>query len=89
MIDKTQKAHIKTRIQEDIIKLNSEIILLQKELEPIEPQCALGDLGRFELMHEQEVMQKALHLAQNRLQKLTHVMTIIDKDDFGACIECG
>lgn len=81
---------IKARIVEQIAFLENEITLLQEKTEPITPDCCLGDLTRFEMMHEQEIFLRSLESAHLRLSKLQYLLPTIDTNaDYGFCAECG
>ncbi|WP_345991869.1 TraR/DksA C4-type zinc finger protein [Sulfurimonas sp. HSL-1716] len=86
----SQKEQIKENIVEHIASLENEITELQEKIKPIAPDCSLGDLTRFEMMHEQDVFHKALRNSQTRLNRLKHILGTIDGDDeYGSCAECG
>jgi DnaK suppressor protein len=84
----TQRHTIKAKIIEELTSLEREINDLQELCKPISPECALGDLARFELMNDQIVSEKALKEAKVRKNRLNYALSKIDKDDFGLCIEC-
>lgn len=84
----TQRNTIKTKIIEELSSIEHEIKDLQELCRPISPECALGDLARFELMNDQVVSEKALQEAQVKKNKLDYALSKVDKDDFGLCIEC-
>lgn len=80
---------IKEQISLQIRSLENEIALLQEKMQPIAPDCCLGDLTRFEMMHEQEVFQRSLINAESRFIKLKHLFHTIDTNiDYGKCHEC-
>ena len=83
-----EKDVLKNKLVEELTALKKNIIELQKLCEPIAPECALGDLTRFELITDQEVSQKALVQAQIRSNKLQYALLKIHEDDFGLCSEC-
>jgi len=83
-----QHQELKTKILEERDTINKEIHDLQELCKPISPQCALGDLARFELMNDQLISEKTLHEAQIRKNKLNYALSKIDKEEFGLCIEC-
>ena len=85
---KEEKRYLKNKMQEELFTLNKNILELQKLCEPISPECALGDLARFELMHDQTISEKALELAQVRSNNLHYALSRINEDDFGLCEEC-
>lgn len=83
-----QRARIKYKIISDLKALNSEIESLENLCAPISPECALGDLARFELMNDQRISEKTLHEAKSRKKRLEYALRKIDDDDFGLCMEC-
>jgi len=83
-----ERVLLQEKIQDELKTLDKNIAALQKYCEPIPPQCALGDLARFELMHEQEVSEKALLQAHNKVNKLKLSLSKINEKDFGICQEC-
>ena len=87
MTDK-EKVHLAHEISQELIVLEKNIIALQKLCVPIAPECALGDLARFELMHDQEVSNKSLIQAETRKTNLQYALIHINKEDFGLCAQC-
>jgi DnaK suppressor protein len=85
----TQFQQIKEQITLQIVSLENEVALLQEKMQPIAPDCCLGDLTRFEMMHEQEIFQHSLLHVESRLRNLKHLFHTIDTDlDYGKCHEC-
>lgn len=82
-----QKEQIKTKIVTEIDSLEHEIKELQEKTTPIEPDCCLGDL-RFEMMNEQEVLDKILREAEVRKSKLKQALLRVNEEDYGICKEC-
>ena len=87
MISK-EKSFLKIKIQEDLSSLDTNISQLTELCKPISPECALGDLARFELINDQEISSQALKLALIKRNKLTYALNKIDTQDFGLCLEC-
>lgn len=86
----SQKEQIKANIALQIASLEDEIKELQDKIKPITPDCSLGDLTRFEMMHEQDIFHQALHNSLVRLNRLKHLFNTIDDDEeYGICEECG
>ena len=80
---------IKDQITLQIATLLNEKTLLQEKLQPIAPDCCLGDLTRFEMMHEQDIFQRSLLHVEVRLTNLQHLFHTIDANpDYGQCCEC-
>lgn len=84
----TQRQTIKTRIIEELASIIHDIEDLQELCRPISPECALGDLARFELMNDQVVSKKTLKEAQVRKSRLDYALSKVDKEGFGQCEEC-
>ena len=84
----TQRQAIKKKIIEELATIAREIDDLQELCKPISPECALGDLARFELMNDQIVSEKTLKEVQVRKNRLDYALSKIDKEDFGLCEEC-
>jgi DnaK suppressor protein len=82
------RRQIKNKILEDIKSLEDEIKELQVRLEPIAPDCCLGDDLRFEMMHEQKVFEGIHHEAQKRIAKLKYALSKVDTKEYGVCAEC-
>ena len=86
----TQKQSIKERVAEYLNSLETEISQLKEKLQPIEPDCCLEDLTRFEMMHEQTIFEKALVQAEGRARHLHHIYNTIDEnEEYGICSLCG
>ena len=87
MTDK-EKELLQEKIIDELKILDKNIVELKKLCEPIAPECALGDLARFELMHDQSISEKSLIQAQVRSNNLNYALSKINKDSFGLCEEC-
>ncbi len=83
-----QRAKIRQVIQEQMDSLTQTIAELEPMCTPISPECALGDLARFELMHDQQAYEKMLFQSKKRYQALKHALSNIDKSDFAHCKAC-
>jgi DnaK suppressor protein len=83
-----QRQAIKEMIGRELASLSVKIAALEEMTAPISPECALGDLARFELMHEQQVSEKALFEAQTRLKKLEYALRKVDDEAYGLCMAC-
>lgn len=83
-----QRKEIKIKIIQELDTLKIEIAELTVLCKPIAPECALGDLARFELMNDQLITEKTLKEAQIRRNKLEYALRKVDEEGFGLCIEC-
>ncbi len=83
-----QRQRIKRKIIEDLVLITREIEALQILCKPIPPECALGDLARFELMNDQVVSEKTLREAQAKKNRLSYALSKVDTEGFGLCEVC-
>lgn len=81
-------ADIKLRIVKSISALKNEMAILAEKSKPIEPDCSLGCLTRFEAMQEQEISIHRLYEANIRLNKLEYALRKVDTPEYGICVEC-
>ncbi|UFS61491.1 TraR/DksA C4-type zinc finger protein [Sulfurimonas sp. HSL-3221] len=82
------KAALRLTLEAAAAKTADEIAQLEPQLEPIAPDCCLGELTRAELMGEQEVAAKAYEAALRRKNRLAYALSRIDSEDFGLCEAC-
>jgi len=71
---KKQRKDIKEKIVQDLDALSREIAELEVLIKPISPECALGDLARFELMNDQLISEKTLQEALIRKNRLEYAL---------------
>ena len=83
-----ERMTLKAQILQDIQKLQEEISDLELLTKPIAPDCCLGDLGRFEIMHDQATSERTLHESNKRLNRLTYALRRVDGDTYGICEVC-
>jgi len=83
-----EKDTLKKKIEEDMLRTQDQITILEEKVQPIAPDCSLGRLTRLEAMGEQDVNNKVLDEARVKLTRLKNAMLRIDKPMFGICIEC-
>lgn len=83
-----QLLQIKEKILKELAHLEKEMHDLQELCKPISPECALGDLARFELMNDQAISEKTLKEAKIRQNKLIYALRKVDEKSYGLCVEC-
>ncbi len=83
-----EKVILRTRIEEEIIKLKTEISDLQEKIKPISPENSLGRLTRLEAMGEKSVNEAMLLKCEQRLKKLLFVKDRVDLPTYGLCNLC-
>lgn len=84
-----EKAVLRQELEEALAKTVGDIAQLAPQLEPITPDCCLGDLTRVELMEEQRIYAKAHEAATRRRNRLEYALSRIDSETFGLCEACG
>ena len=85
----SRKADFRQELEAALAKSIAEIAQLEAELEPIAPDCCVGELTRMELMGEQEIYAKAHEAALRRRNRLQYALSRIDGESFGFCESCG
>ena len=85
---KNQQTELKTKIEDELNNLEENIIELQEQAKPIEPECALGDLARFELMNDQVVFQERLEVSLIRRNRLRYALERLVKTGELLCSDC-
>lgn len=56
---------------------------------PIAPDDAIGRVSRMDAINNRSIVQAAQRTAEEKLNKLEHMMDNIDRADFGDCARCG
>ena len=88
MMTQTQKVAIKKIIQEEIKKLQDEIVAIEKQLKPIKKDCSLDNIAHQTLKRDQDINIKRYEEANKRVTKLLQSYTDIDRENYGICMEC-
>lgn len=83
-----ERRELSEMLRYDLKRLENELHTLEEALRPIAPECALGDLARFELMHDQEVMHNSYLQLKKERNRLLHAQSHIEDEDFGLCQDC-
>ncbi|MFC1494947.1 TraR/DksA family transcriptional regulator [Thermodesulfobacteriota bacterium] len=84
-----EETSIKDRILEEIAQTEKQISDYKESIKPIAPDKAIGRLSRMDAIANKSVMEFSFNKAENRLNKLRHVLSKVNSPDFGICIECG
>ena len=83
-----QRGQIEVKLTSDLLSLTRELEALEQQLKPVTPDCSLGDLLRSEMMHDQEVLNRAYIEAKKRYNSLIYAQKHIKDETYGLCIEC-
>ena len=84
-----EENRIKDKILEEIVQTEKQISEYKKSIKPIAPDKAIGRLTRMDAIANKSVIESSLNQAENKLNKLRHVLSKVDSPDFGICLECG
>ncbi len=84
----TQQQRLAARIDDDLESLAKELKTFELQLRPIAPDCSLGDLLRSEMMHDQEVLNRACLEVKKRYNRLLYVKEHLHDEGYGYCADC-
>jgi len=82
------KSALSLVLDKEIAALKKELAALEEQLQPITPDCSLGDLLRSEMMCAQEVLQGRYETAKKRYNRLKYTQSKCDDEHFGLCEIC-
>jgi DnaK suppressor protein len=82
------RAHLKKKIKDLIVKYNADIIETEKMTQPIGPENAIGRVSRMDAINNKSVMEASLRSKVSKRNKLKMALTQVDKEGFGLCTRC-
>lgn len=85
---KEDKAELKKKIEELIIKYEHDIAETEKSTEPIKPENSLGRISRMDAINNKSVMEASLRNKISKRNKLKFALTQLDNEGFGLCKRC-
>ncbi len=80
---------IKTKLDNELIKANSQIDELGSITDVVSPESTLGDILSFDPMNKEEICQKQLKLAYTRKRKLLYMVERLEDVNSFLCSACG
>ena len=80
---------IRKNILWEIEKVKSRIIEYKDLTKPVEPDVAIGRISRMDAINNKSVTEASLRQAENKLQSLKRVLSLVGTKEFGICIKCG
>jgi len=83
-----EKTDFKSRLDERIALLSSQLPALKEATRPIAPDSALGRLTRMEAIQDKAVSENTLQQVTQELNALRKTLDLIDDPGFGLCVEC-
>ena len=85
---KEERQQLKVKIKEQIKKLESEMILLEENTQPISPENSIGRVSRMDAINNKGVADAALRNSKKKLSKLKMALGKVDEERFGICAHC-
>jgi len=82
------RAHLKIKIEELIVKYDADIVEMEKATQPIGPENAIGRVSRMDAINNKSVMEASLRNKVSKRNKLKMALSQVDKIDFGFCSRC-
>ncbi|MEL6923522.1 MAG: TraR/DksA C4-type zinc finger protein [Bacteroidota bacterium] len=85
---KAERQQLKTKIEQQIEKLESEMIQLEANTAPISPENAIGRVSRMDAINNKGVAEAALANTKRKFSKLKMALGKVDEAGFGLCARC-
>jgi len=82
------KEDIKSKIKEELRKLEQDIKALKELTKPISPENTIGRISRMDAINNKSINEASLRQSEDRLRKLKLALEKVDNSDFGICIRC-
>jgi len=82
------KAALKNKIEELIVKYEHDIKETEKMTQPVKPENSLGRISRMDAINNKSVMEASLRNKISKRNKLKFALTQLDNEGFGSCINC-
>ncbi len=87
-MQRSERERLRAAVEGDLESLKRELTALELQLQPIAPDCSLGDLLRSEMMQGQEVLNLAYNEAKQRYSRLLYAREHLDDERYGLCQDC-
>lgn len=84
----SERQEMRRIIRKKIVDVEIQIVSLREASRPIAPDNAIGRLTRLEAMNARSISEASLLLTEKVLVRLTSLLSRIDEEDFGLCVEC-
>jgi DnaK suppressor protein len=82
------KAAIRQKLLDEILKTQSLIEEYREMTKPIAPDVAIGRISRMDAINNKSVTEAALRQSEEKLLDLQRVLSRINEKDFGLCLKC-
>ena len=89
MLSKTDREALRLHIIEEQKKVQGDILSLEGQSGPVEPDNAIGRITRMDAISSRKISEAKLRDARSRLVMLDHALDRIDDPAFGLCSSCG
>ena len=87
-MNQEDKANLKSKIEEMIIKYEADIVETEKMTQPVSPENSIGRVSRMDAINNKTINENALRKAENKLKNLELALSKVDEPDFGQCAKC-
>lgn len=88
MLSISQRALLSDKIQEQIKRIQEDIVQLEEDTKPIAPENSLGRVSRMDAINNKSVAEESLRQAKSKLIRLEEAAVNIKQADFGLCQQC-
>lgn len=82
------RAQLKKKIQDLIVKYDADIIETEKMTQPIGPENSIGRVSRMDAINNKSVMEASLRSKVSKRNKLKTALSKVDSEGFGLCTRC-
>jgi DnaK suppressor protein len=89
MFSKADREALRVQIVEEQGKVRGDILSLEGQSGPVEPDNAIGRISRMDAISSRKISEAKLRDAKSRLVLLEHALARINDPDFGLCSSCG
>jgi len=83
-----ERAVLKSKIQDLIVKYEHDIKETEKMTQPISPENSLGRISRMDAINNKSVMEASLRNKISKRNKLKMALIQVEKAGFGLCSNC-
>ena len=79
---------IRRKIEAEIAKTEKLVAEYKEMSKPVAPDDAIGRVSRMDAINNKSVMEAALRKAEEKLNMLDRVLSMVGTEDFGRCVKC-
>lgn len=83
-----ERLALKTKIKEHILKVEDDIVEIEKMTQPVSPENSIGRVSRMDAINNKSVAEASLRNKKAKLTKLKVAIAKVDEEGFGSCVMC-